>query len=622
MFQKLPCKSLLALTTSLALAGCFGGSSDSNGNGGDNGNGSSGNGDAVSVEPTSSDWLFYAFETVGVTAGDVGSLVAVDPNDPQTETQIIPHRQDNARQRSDEEIFRSSDNENEADPSTFPLGLKTGVWNDGTLTDIHFPRVIYNSEAGELFAVDATTDGEPTAQRISTETDAEVVCAAQAFADYQDLKASVIVYQVPSENLDCGTTDWRMVRLGDDDQTEPRTLRSDIEYEGGFTPDEDQITPRGFREHWAIPVRDSDGGMVSVLTFDGDDTENVRWHDPVTGNDEILASSVDTWVRPLGVAGTDHRPVLHINGALYAIDTASELNGNERLIAIDTDGSGVNETRIEKSLTGPEHAVNIDGILYVVDIGFDEDDSGRIIAVDPDKDTNRGTVLAEDWSTSCMLGAVTGTSVGSGYVAWMYFDDCDDGNSGVARHLALDGSQDSYVLKDNLAFDFPARIQSPEAPGDTTPLMFYNRGTRSWAGAIDITGAGGGYELENAAWLGQTWNRDQTEIGRRAEYLFYLEDDSNNNSILKARAADDATGETVVTFDNAPDPGVVNRVAGDVFAGSYGPETLLGIRPSILPPATDNNLQGTIWFADPRDPASMQELRSSIGYTARPVSYY
>ena len=631
---------LPALLSAFMLAACGGSSS---GGGSSNGNDDESEtpdpsddevsvGDETVAEGGVSRALFYASEIVDLTvvADTRNRLHVVNSSDPEEASIITPVRQDNARARSDQDIFRSTGVENHADPSTLPLGLKSGDWDEGTLTNVRYGHVIYNSEDGELFSVPVDdNDFSPDAERLSSETQAEVVCAARAFADYEDPERSAVVYQAARDGNNCEDTTWKMVRLDFSEDDSPIVLRDRVRYPDGFAPDDDEAKPEGLREHWAIPVRNPDGGLVSILTFDGDDAGDLLWHDVEDGEDEILASE-DGWVRPLGVAGEDLVTIIHVGGEVLGLDISNDVSGNARFIGMDIaeevdpgEVAPFNPIRVEPSLTGPEQAVVIDGLLYVLDIEDGENDSGRLLIINPDADTERASVAADDWGTGCQVTNVVGTTSGPGYVAWVYANDCDAGSSsGTIRHVELNAPSSSAELVSGLNLDYTTPITSPTAPGTSTPLIFYNRGTRSWAGAVDITGNGEGYELDSAAWVGQTWSRIQPTSGPQAEYLFYLEDDEDSNSILKARPATDLTGEEVVVFENAPDPLVVNRAFGNVFVQSYGPVTLLGIRPSILEPDPTNNLRGTIWVADPRNPASMEDIVYEIERSARPVSFF
>lgn len=617
----------LALVFALALAGCNSSSSDDNGddnggddtadNGGDDGNGSE-EPPTTGVDLSDADnILLYAAESLDSNP-PTPFLAALAPTDPEDELQLTPRPQDNARARTDEAIYRNTEGENQADPHQLPQGLVMGDWDDGALNNIHTPRAIYNSQDGELFVVN-TDGGAPEASRFSAESDAEVVCAAAVFADYQTLDNSIVAYQVAGSDGRCDQTEWRMVMLGMDTSEDPIVLRDEVTYADDFRPPSGSA-PEGFSEHWVAPVRDADGALTGVMSADRE-TDNTLVYHRTDGTEKQLGF-VGDFFRPLGHAGSTHRMVLQLGGNLKAFDRDDEV-----LESLSDSTNPSVAAQVEDSLTGPESAVRVGDILYLVDIIDGDDDNGQVLAVNPDASgEDQVQMLADDWGTGCALGTVTtGSDSSVDYLAWAYRDDCSDGDTGTIRHLVLDGSTQSHELH-TVNYDFPMPVQSPTAPvaNGNTPLLFYTRGTRSWAGAVDITGTTGGnnlqYELDGADFVGVTWATDQPVSGPQAEFLFYMEDDADSVSILKAREATDITGGTAVTFDNPPNRGFVNRTVGNVYVAGYGPKTLLGVRPSFIPPdLQNNNLRGTIWYADARDPASMAEVRQGLGYTARPV---
>jgi len=365
-------------------------------------------------------------------------------------------------------------------------------------------------------------------------------------------------------------------------------------------------------------VRLEDGSLAAVMTFHGDDADSDKnsllWHDLRSEETEVISDDLEnTWVKPLGLAGEDHRLIVKVNSIINVVDTDPESKERDRLENDFALSSG--SEAVEPSLTGPEQAVRLGDDLYIADIVDDGKDTGRILRVNPDRESTPVEVLAEDWGSDTAVFGVAATGKDDGYFAWKYRDDRTETDTGVIRHLALDGSTSSNVLEDNLNLDSGAPVVSPTPPEGETPLMFYNRGTRDVAGAVDITGAGGGYELERAAWVGQTWSRTEPLSGSRAEYLFYQEDDNNGESVLKSREAGDTTGASAIVFDNAPDRLLVNRNTESVDVHGYGPVTLLGIRKI-------GTANGRIWFADAADPGSMTEIDSDDARTARPVSFY
>ncbi len=607
------------MIAALMLSGCFSSSSSSGGGNDEQANGENGD-NGVQRDIADADALyFYASESVQALEPE---LVAVDADYPSSQLSLDPPPRDNARERQDVDIYRGTDDESIAVPTTLPLALKYGEWEDGTVTEVHFPKVVYNSGT-RLYVVDAT-GGEPVPRRVSGENSAFIVCAASLFPDYTDIDASVIAYQTGGENFDCDETDWWMTTLGADESEPPIELRSSVAYDGkdgGFVPPDNIAEPGGFHPDWAVPVRDADGAILGLITAAVDDSSSVLYHE-LDGTPVPPIGVVNDFFRPLGQAGTDNRLIVQLDGNVKAFDPDSTLFESMS----DNAAAPTNAVRVEPSLTSRAQAVNVEGTLYVLDIVGDDQDTGRVIAVNPDADPGEQvSEVATDWGTRCQVNGVTvGSTSNVTYLAWAYRDDYDgDGcprDSGVIRRIALDGSSTSQVLKE-VPYDYPLPIRSPTAPGDDAPLFFYNRGNGSYAGAVDISGGDAGFELESAAWLGQTWDTTLPPSGRQAEYLFYFKDDEASRSLLTAREATDTTGDTAVTFENAPDPETeLNRNFGNVHVASFGPTTLLGIRPFSVDGVA--NLQGFVWYADPRDAQSMQEVRTDSEYTSRPVAWF
>lgn len=570
------------LSSLLGLSGCIGGSSSSSEEPSDDAeridDTISENGQLQSIDGADSQFLFFTkeYRIDDVVGAQPSYLVGVNPATADR-VMVTPGPQNNFLERAEkDEAFRVPLTENRPDPSTLPLAVKTGDYEPtGAIGDVRFGYVVYNTPEGELYraAVDPADDGSVQVDRISSEQNAEVVCAAKVLPDFENPDLSVIVYQAAKNGQDCSLTAWRMVRLQQASNDEPFTLRDEVAYDDGFIPPanfvpEDGEPLQGLREHWSFAMRNKQGGLTGILTFDGDDAENLKWHDPVQPDaSETVLPDIDTWVRPLGIAGSAGKTIIQADGLVYALSEQGE--GNARLINMNSEETtATNEEAVEFSLTGPDQAVNLDGIMYVVDVVDGSQDTGRVLAIDPDKGDEQVEILADNdnWGTGTIVSNVTGSNAGDGFLSWAYRPEgCDDDDcKGAIQSLNLT-SGTSVVVKEDIEYDFPYRIQSPAAPNTETPLVFYEDTIPNAVGAIGLNGLGDNYEISPSNWLGQSWSRQVPSAGRQASYVYFADRVDNQfggvSYVLKARPAENIDNSEDITFDSSPDQSSESEVS-------------------------------------------------------------
>lgn len=579
------------------------------------------------IDAAADRFLFLTREPRDLASGEFEPLYlfAVNPGTADR-VQVDPAPQNNALVRGEDgEAFRVPRTPDRPDDSTLPLAVQTGDYQPtGALDNVRLQYVVYNTPDGELYRASTTpeSDGAMTVARVSAEEDAALVCAAKVLPDYENPDNSAIVYQAAIDGTDCSDTQWRMVRVGQDTDEAPFTLRDAVAYDDGFVPPEGFIPDdgepvTGLREHWAFAMRDADGRLTGILTFDGDDAETLDWHDASRPEiTETLIFNVDTWVRPLGVAGQAGKTIIQADGLVYGLSEQGQ--GNERLINMNSPETvGTNEERVELSLTGPDQAVNLDGILYVVDIVDGSSDSGRVLAIDPDIGNEPVDILADNvgWGSRFIISNVTGTTEGDGYLSWAYrTGDCDDNQCrGAVEVLNLD-TRSSSTLIDDIEYDFPYRIQSPGAPNSETPLVFYEDTVPNAIGALGLNQLGDNYEIDRANWLGQTWSRSQPGAGPMAETLFFSESVPNEfggrSIVVRARPAENLLNADDVTFDNHPS--ITNESA--VSVQGYGSTVLFSfaLRDGIEP-------YNAVWVGHSDHQDSLQPVVDDSRFWARPV---
>lgn len=556
------------------------------------------------------------------------SLIALNPGTADR-IKVEPRPQNNELSRGDSgEAFRVPATLNRPDGSTLPLPVKTGDYEaSGAISNARFEYVVYNTPEGELYRASTApdSDGEVAIARVSAEEDASLICAAAVLPDYDDPHNSAVLYQATTDGSDCTETQWRMVRVGQDSTEAPFILRDSVIYEDGFVPPENFVPDpgepvTGLREHWTLAMRNPQGSLTGILTFDGDDAETLLWHDPQQpDSSETLISQVDTWVKPLGVAGVDGKTIIQADGLVYGLSEQGE--GNQRLINMNSAATvGNNEESVDLSLTGPNQAVNLDGILYVVDVVDGSTDSGRVLEIDPDRGNEQVRILADsgDWGSRFIISNVTGASEDDGFLAWAYrTGDCDDDSCRGAIEVLNLTHQTTSTLIDDIEYDFPYRLQSPASPNPDTPLVFYEDTIPNAIGARGLNELGDDYEINPANWLGQAWSRAQPSAGPKASHVFFAEGIDNEfggrSYVIRARPAGNVLNADDVTFDEGPR----QTANSEVSVQGYGPTVLLSfaLRDGIEP-------YSAVWVAHPEHPDSLQPVVDDSRFWVRPVPYF
>lgn len=589
-----------------------------------------GSSDLTPIDESENRFLFFTQEPRDQSSEEFEpkSLVGMNPS---TADLVVaePGPQNNALFRGDAgEAFRVPTSPSQPDGSTLPLPVKTGEYQTtGALNDARFEYMVYNTPDGELYRASTAPadDGAMTIERIADESDAQVVCAAKVFPDYQEPGSSAIVYQASANGHDCTTTDWRLVRLYQPTDEAPYTLRESVSYPEGFVPPENFVPDAsepvtGLREYWSLAMRNPQGGLTGILTHDGDDAETLEWHDAQRPDiSETLIPDIDTWVKPLGVAGSDGKTIIQAEGLVYGLSEQGE--GNQRLINMNSSETvSTNEESVDLSLTGPEQAINLGGILYVVDVVDGSTDSGRVLEIDPDRSPEQVEILADngDWGSRFVVSNVTGTSEGDGFLAWAYrTGDCDgDSCRGAIEVLNLT-HQTTSTLIDDIEYDFPYRIHSPTPPNPDTPLVFYEDTIPNAIGALGLEELGDDYEINPANWLGQTWSRTQPSSGPLASHVFFAKgvegEFGGRTYVIRARPAGNVLNADDVTFDDGP-----RQTSGsEVSVQGYGPTVLLSfaLRDGIEP-------YNAVWVAHSEHPGSLQPVVDDSRFWTRPAPYF
>jgi hypothetical protein len=542
-------------------------------------------------------------------------LYAVDPAQAGQEHSfpVFPLAQDNGRARTDVDasFFRATGNfrgsigvgvpwnHYEPDESNLPLGVLE-YSSGSTSTEVSHHAVVYNTPEGQLYRVNAD-EGTPLSSRISSENDAEVVCAAMVLSDHNNVEDSRIAYQVAIDDGDCNSTQWRMVRLGDGESTAPVVLIDQVDYNDFRTE---------FSLDWALAIRDGSGALSDVILYDGDieippndgrdDGEFVRYNLANGTTHDVDGFDFEHGIvryRKLGRAGADRHPIIQAqvegpnfdgNATIYAYDADEHV-----FEYIADDSLSFNLKTVEPSLTSQDYAIAHDGYLYVVDIEDGNDNTGRLLRINPDASPRgEGIVLTDSWSTGF---GVEGVSLGHDRIAWMYQGSA--GNSDrTLRAAFLDGSGTNTLVASS-EMRFPAPIVSPTAPEG---YLYYDLLDPDPDEAIARRISDGAVvDIADARWFGQTWSTRIPESGVEAEYLFYRE-----GSSFRARPAD-ADDTNIVVFDEQISISSMATVG-------YGPEIILGVRP----------LAGSIvYFADPRDPASLTTVAPD-GTNPSPIPFH
>ncbi len=156
-------------------------------------------------------------------------LFAIDPEKPGTAIPIDTEITDKSIQ-----LFLNSD------------------FNGDRFKDIHNKDVVYIKN-GRIYRADLEKDEtQPSPIPVSNEEDANNVCGSSAYTDFANYSLSQYVYQLAGDDNICGTKDdeWKMVKLGMDDEDFPKEFR---------------------KKPPVMPLYDRDNGnIVGWLTLDKD----------------------------------------------------------------------------------------------------------------------------------------------------------------------------------------------------------------------------------------------------------------------------------------------------------------------------------------------------------------
>lgn len=567
---------LAALLATGALAACNDSGGSSNGNGDDddgNGNGASnGNGDTV-TEVTDADSVFVYMSTNMNTLEQ--ELFAVDAEDPNARSAVTPTPQYNRANRDSASSAWQGETFTSPDDSNVPLGVLGGDFSNGELTNAGYHYTVFNTPDGELYRLDAAS-GDTTAERFSSEDDASIICASFVAPDLADIDNSRLVYQV-AKNTSCEDTQIRMARIGDDETGEVVTLHADVEWELSF---QDVSDP--FFAEMGGWLTDSDGALVEVLTFDGD---------------EILAYNLASDSSTTLVSDSNHFAVLGYtdNGdTLIFAGDGGDVKAYSPGGTVETLQLGASEWSPSRQYN-QSHTIVADGKLYVVDAG-----QNAVLEVDG----TEITPIDDDWSSSSLPNNVTAAN---GFLAFAYWT----GSDWNIRQVALDGGSATNLVT-NVRASFP--INSPKAPGSNDSYWFLytdfgDQDDDPVARGVEFTTGGGEFSINDALWRGETWSRTMGETGYQAEFLMYQESDQTGD-LFSLDASDPASS----SGQNME----VGGLTWDIWVSGFGPQTLMVGR-------EDQTLQTNrpeVLFIDASDSGSAVRLTDETGVDHRPLPFY
>ena len=587
------------------------GDDSSNGGAGDDSNGADDDDAPVSLTGTESLLVYQSDlgERVALGLPIRRQLTATNPDNPQQSGTVTPVAQSN-RWAASPALAPPTGVSGFHLPldRNFPLGLLAGQRNhDGDISDAHYSHTVYNSLDGHLFKLDTTGDSLQ-AERFSSESDATVVCAAGAVADFNDADNSRIVYQAAND-ADCAASQLRMVTLSDSIDTDPVILIEDLAFEGplqgpAFHSFAGTQVPRPVS--WFHGVYDG-GDLVALLTFDND---TLRVHDLDDGSATTLADGIERVVAMLADVPGKAATVLQIDGTLMAYRHPDGLHDYGHELHWQTSN---------------DMAAHHNGEVFIVDNndedvfnpGGDNLKQGQIVRVDPLSDSlsfmdesdhqNFWGVDVPLLSTRPMFRNAT---ISDDHFAWAYWGP---DNHWIVRAISIDpDATGGFNLLDdeNVQFHPSAQIRSRRAPQSDSDAGWFiytdNRAEEPFIVGLELDG-NSRFTIDDARLIGKTWASELPGGHRQAEYLVYITADDQ----LKAREATDALHATEISLDMPP----VDQLGHGHVAG-FGPQTLLSLRAS--------NGWPDVFQADLRDPGSFTRHtdRSDGGELDIPVAHY
>lgn len=588
----------------LMLVACGGGGGGSDAGGGD----SNGSGDDPIVydpPPELSDvagatsLLFY---TVGERDSGRLRLVAVDADNPERQAEVESAIVENFAASG--ETAGNKPSPYHADARNLPLGVHAGeIGTDGmrgTVTNINHPYVVYNKPDGHLYRV-ATYNGDLEPVRISTESEAQIVCGATIVPDYTDPLDALLVYQIPAEGQDCMTSVWRMTSIGAGSGDYASDL-FDAPVVGGAN---------------IIPIQDWDTGVASgflALTGDGvmtrffaDDRAPVTVENGIdTANFQVLERS-DPDGRILMSVGSSHKPVVYLPKENRLEDVGGEIFFGPGTTASNT--------------------ARIRGGLVIADVDNDLPGPGtrQLLRYDPDK--NELTVEYSGWGTGVVEAGVNETDtravrivgVHESWVAWA-FRAADPSDADPSDADQLVAQLESYNLETGTSltlatvtprqFDMLSDNQLSEYFPVSTEVadqgwVLYSDFVEEETVAVDIAS---GNKSALGPWpiLGQTWSTSIEPSGRTAMHVLFAD---GSRGVFRSRAVGNPFAGSEQVFDSS-----ALQIIDHTGLSGFGNKALMGIK----------RIGGyhDVMFIDITDGNSLRLLSDGDYAIARPVAFY
>ena len=551
---------------------------------------------------------------------------AVDPSDPGFDrtAEIDTLATHNARSRldkPDDTAGKRGGNEYGPDEITLPLGVLEVEESEGVLEVKGRHAVVFNTPGGHLKRVPAQ-GGLSDSERISSESEAAVVCTARVLTDYQDVSDSILAYQY-SVSGDCvgRPTTWRAVRIDDDGTTDPIDLIGDqtvtyADFEVGLSPE------------WVNPVRDSEGSITDLIVYRGNNNFSSESGNNTSGDllrvdlkngdrTALEPSQADLTSDPITDDSIEvFRKLASIDGKQFLFNMAFSGQGAPRFTFL-YDSEDDSFQFVENRVTGqplelaarpigPDQTLKVDDAWFVADIVDSSAHSGRLVKIEPGADpVPTFSLVDDDWGS----GRVPASFVTDGDdIAWTYAeagrtDDLED----VWSYRVFERSQNAGTSRiqnqDLLFFDgFEGPIDSPTAPEGR---LYFNSNTRNAASAESMSNPQSSESLPNSILVGQSWKTEIQPTGVEADWVFFLEPSSGTGDDFAAATATDF--EDKVSFNNSPAGG---RQDSAMTVLGYGDELLLGWQRGI---------DTQVYFVNP----ATEELQplSTLGAIAAPIPF-
>ncbi|MFV8833382.1 hypothetical protein ACNSTU_00250 [Aquisalimonas sp. APHAB1-3] len=560
------------------------------------------------------------------------SIHAVDPADPRSDrtAQVDVLATDNARSRSDggSVAERRGGNEFAADRNTLPLGvLAVELTSDDDLEVGERHAVVFNTPEGELRRVDGF-DGLDESVRLSSESDANLVCAAKVMTDYMDVTQSVLAYQIPtSGDRRCtNATQWFAVRFDADEHTAPVKLTKPGTVQGYANDFELGLSPE-----WVFPLRDDQGAIDDLVVYQGNNNFSCSQGDNGTGR--LWRISVSSGDREM-LEPTGGSPGLSINDdSICAFRKLISLEDQRHLVQATFHDAGAptspryvflyDATNNQFSLiepkdglpggalnvaarpTGRDETLFVNDRVYILDIEDEDADTGRLIEIDldpADVDVPEYQIVDGDWGTGLEPESFVtdGQKLGWTYAAINQAGDAE--GTWAVRGFDTD-TGDATMYQQNLDLVRPGgldrTVYSPSAPAGR---IYYNQNSPGAARAQSITDSTDSEQMAGSIFLSQSWNRTISGIGEQAEHIFYL----TSGELLAVVDAKDFAGSEELASTQ-----VITRNAGSASAEGYGTDLLMGLQ------------QGTstqVYYVNP-ETAEFRGL-STIGRITAPISFH